>query len=55
MSQLKPGDLVRLKSGSPLMTVEAVEEDKVYCTWFNDKGERRDERFLAAQLRTNED
>ncbi|MCW0979181.1 DUF2158 domain-containing protein [Agrobacterium sp. BT-220-3] len=32
----KPGDVVQLKSGGPLMTVAFInEEGKVSCTWFN--------------------
>ena len=38
--EFEAGDLVRLKSGGPLMTVEQVgkqamtEEEAVWCTWF---------------------
>ncbi len=34
----KPGDIVRLKSGGPMMTVDAVGEhmgsQAIWCTWF---------------------
>ena len=35
MPNIQPGDVVILKSGSPPMTVEAVEEGKAWCTWFD--------------------
>lgn len=40
MAEFKVGDIVRLKSGGPRMTVETVGEDMakqsfVSCAWFN--------------------
>jgi uncharacterized protein YodC (DUF2158 family) len=43
----KAGDLVRMKSGGPLMTVEQVgkltttDEDAVWCTWFEKVGNKQ--------------
>lgn len=45
--EFKVGDLVRLKSGGPLMTVEQVgkkavtDEEAVWCTWFEKVGNKQ--------------
>jgi uncharacterized protein YodC (DUF2158 family) len=45
--EFNPGDVVQLKSGGPLMTVEQVGqkamtgESAVWCTWFEKVGNRR--------------
>lgn len=33
MEEIKTGDIVQLKSGSPVMTVERV-DDLIYCVYF---------------------
>ena len=40
--ELKRGDVVRLKSGGPKMTVEDVSSDgdEVSCAWFNQDAQR---------------
>ena len=53
----KTGDLVQLKSGGPLMTVEAVRSDtsgveRVWCIWFSAKGNPRYQNFLPAVLKS---
>lgn len=34
---LTVGDLVKLKSGSPALTVERIKKDKAECVWYNEK------------------
>ena len=57
-----PGDLVRLKSGGPLMTVEQVgklsysNEDGVWCCWFEKVGAKQvvqRDTFAPALLETS--
>jgi uncharacterized protein YodC (DUF2158 family) len=44
--EFKPVDLVRLKSGGPLMTVDQVgqtamtQEEAVWCVWFEKVGNK---------------
>jgi uncharacterized protein YodC (DUF2158 family) len=46
------GDTVRLKSGSPIMTVEAVDhhegKNMVHCVWFDDKKQLQRQTFPMA-------
>jgi len=56
--QLKPGDVVRLKSGGPAMTVVRLENDShkgllVECDWFDGK-KRIYDTFSASSLKIAE-
>jgi len=52
MSEFVPGDVVQMKSGSPLMTVYSCEDpQKVFCAWFDAKQQGfRDEDFPSVTL-----
>jgi uncharacterized protein YodC (DUF2158 family) len=39
--EFKAGDLVKLKSGGPVMTVVEVDEDEVLCVWFPSDDHRK--------------
>lgn len=56
--QLVVGDVVRLKSGGPVMTVTTVGEHygtpTIWCTWFDQKGSQNG-TFPPAALRKEED
>lgn len=47
LAEFKAGDLVRVKSGGPMMTVEKVgqtarlQEDAVWCVWFEKVGSKQ--------------
>lgn len=51
VEQFKIGDCVRLKSGGPEMTVEAVENDRIRCVWFDSLDELNRRSFSAALLK----
>jgi uncharacterized protein YodC (DUF2158 family) len=58
MSEIQAGDVVRLKSGGPRMTVKKVEraqgEDYALCQWFLD-GEMKRSAFSPASLQIAEE
>lgn len=45
--QFKLGDIARLKSGGPPMTVNYISDkrESVECVWFDDKEERQNSDF----------
>ena len=45
-----PGDIVRLRSGSPSMTVERVRDNKLLCAWFVDGVLHRDDFEVDALI-----
>jgi uncharacterized protein YodC (DUF2158 family) len=49
-SKLQRGDLVRLRSGGPLMTIDRIEGDQVDCFWTDLTGQPNDAKFPAHVL-----
>ncbi|MCA6108196.1 DUF2158 domain-containing protein [Bradyrhizobium cenepequi] len=49
--QLQPGDLVRLRSGGSLMTVDTVKDDQVDCFWIDGTGQTNNATFPVEVLR----
>src|SRR5580704_17782736 len=47
---LRTGDLVRLRSGGPLMTVNTVDGDQVTCFWSTDEGNVLSGSFPVSEL-----
>jgi uncharacterized protein YodC (DUF2158 family) len=50
MMELKPGDIVMLKSGGQAMTVAEVDGDAVLCVWMGEDGELFRESLPVAVL-----
>jgi len=49
-SQLRQGDLVRLRSGGPLMTVNGIKGDQVDCVWTDSNNGQPDDATFPADL-----
>jgi uncharacterized protein YodC (DUF2158 family) len=52
-SPLQQGDLVRLRSGGPLMTIETVRDSVVDCIWTDPNGQTNEATFPAKVLQKN--
>jgi uncharacterized protein YodC (DUF2158 family) len=50
-ASLQRGDLVRLRSGGPLMTVDSIRGNQVDCFWTGLDGEPNAETFPTAVLK----
>ena len=48
-AKIAVGQVVRLKSGGPKMTIDAIDDDGVHCIWFV-KEEQKDGYFEAEVL-----
>jgi uncharacterized protein YodC (DUF2158 family) len=49
-ASLQTGDLVRLRSGGPLMTVQGIQGDHVICSWGDENGEIQSDSFPVAMV-----
>jgi uncharacterized protein YodC (DUF2158 family) len=52
MGEFQVGDIVRLKSGGPLMTIEAIQDDEdnaILCVWFCEN-EKKADSFIPETL-----
>lgn len=48
---LKPGDIVKVKSGGPAMTyTEKTEYGSAICVWFDSKGDPQEKTFAPVAL-----
>jgi uncharacterized protein YodC (DUF2158 family) len=47
---LRAGDLVRVRSGGPLMTVTGIQGDQVNCSWTNWDGRLESQTFPVGAL-----
>jgi uncharacterized protein YodC (DUF2158 family) len=53
MNNLKPGDVVQLKSGGPIMTIRNIDGEWAQCDWFDD-GKANQKLFNLSQLKEAE-
>lgn len=50
MDGFKVGDVVRLKSGGPKMTVSHIKDGNVWCTWFVGETDPKNAYFKPEML-----
>ena len=44
------GDIVRLKSGGPKMTISALDDSQATCIWFDRNGKRHEQAFALVTV-----
>jgi len=49
------GDVVKLKSGGPAMTVKEVSDRGIICNWFDQDGKVQRQGFASGQLVTTDE
>jgi uncharacterized protein YodC (DUF2158 family) len=56
MANFNPGDVVRLRSGGPAMTVQSLANDRetLWCVWFDAKGEHNRQNFGPSSLKADD-
>jgi uncharacterized protein YodC (DUF2158 family) len=52
--QIKPGDIVSLRSGGPRMTVAAIDGRGALCEWFTDDQQPQSRSFTLASLKLDD-
>jgi uncharacterized protein YodC (DUF2158 family) len=52
--QIKPGDVVSLRSGGPRMTIATVDGSSAYCEWFSDDQQPQSRSFALTSLKIEE-
>jgi uncharacterized protein YodC (DUF2158 family) len=55
MEAFKKGDVVRLKSGGPWMTIVSVEGNTAECQWFDEKQVVKNDEFEFELLMKRDD
>ncbi len=50
MAQLDEGDIVKLRSGGPLMTVISADDENAYCVWFDVQSQAHTKTFRVATI-----
>ena len=55
MEDIKPGDVVQLKSGGPRMTVNFITDGKAYCQWLADEEPKQEMYQLAMLLKVQDE